>query len=282
MKILILHHSDADGRCAAAVAAKAMKGADIVFREMDYGDPFPLLPKQKYDHIFVLDFSFPPEDMARLVVAAQNPLLWIDHHITAIEKLKDFERLEGIRRDGTAACMLAWEWFFPHVEPPWAVKYIADRDVWKLEYGDDTHFFYEMFTAAWDNPQFFIPKNDTFWEYVFNLKDVPLHQFKCRGRVLRKVRIQQLIHMVDALGYEAEIDGHTALKLNAPGSGDLGDVMRIWKFPIAWCYVEKMQHGQLVRKNSLYSNTVDVSEIALARGGGGHRGAAGFVEVVDG
>jgi nanoRNase/pAp phosphatase (c-di-AMP/oligoRNAs hydrolase) len=40
--------------------------------------------------------------------------------------------------------------------------------------------------------------------------------------------------------------------------------------------VEVVRNGQLQTMVTLYSDQVDVSEISLKYGGGGHRGAAGF------
>lgn len=272
MKVLIIYHGDADGMCAAAIARKACPYDELVFYVMQYGDPVPLV--DGYDVVYLLDFSLPEADMRR-VVDGSHRFIWIDHHVSAIKQLKEFDHLTGIRRDGTAACMLTWKWFFPVTEPPWAVKHIADRDVWKFEYGDDTRNFYEMWSILRPDPA------DVFgWDELFKLKDHPLDQFVQKGELLRTARLNRLFLLVDSFGYNVEIDGHAALKVNAAGSGDLGDVIKDLGFPVAWCWVEKRQNDKLVRVNSLYSAEIDVSEIAKARGGGGHRGAAGFVEVV--
>ena len=279
MRILVVYHDDADGMCAAAIARRACPDDDMVFYGMQYGDALPPLPgpgeDTVYDKIFILDFSLHEDDMRRLVDELCYPVIWIDHHVTAIEQLLDFDYLNGLRRDGTAACMLTWEWFFPNEEPPWAVKYIADRDVWKFSYGDDTRNFYEMWSMVRPDPG-----DVAGWNELFALTGIPLYQFIQKGELLRSARTTRLLALVHSYAHETTIDGHAALKINASPSGDLGQVIKDLGFAVAWCYVEKRQNGELVRVNTLYSEEVDVSMIAVARGGGGHRGAAGFVEVL--
>ena len=47
-------------------------------------------------------------------------------------------------------------------------------------------------------------------------------------------------------------------------------------YDVGYCYVDKVSEGQLMTYVTLYSETVDVSQIAQKFGGGGHAGAAGF------
>jgi nanoRNase/pAp phosphatase (c-di-AMP/oligoRNAs hydrolase) len=56
----------------------------------------------------------------------------------------------------------------------------------------------------------------------------------------------------------------------------MGEQIRRAGYQIGYCYTEVMRAGRLQTIVTLYSNQVDVSEIARKYGGGGHRGAAGF------
>jgi len=66
------------------------------------------------------------------------------------------------------------------------------------------------------------------------------------------------------------------MAINNRGSGEMGQFIRELGFQIAYCYVDLRQNGDLMTVVTLYSDSVDVSEIATKFGGGGHPGAAGF------
>lgn len=75
-------------------------------------------------------------------------------------------------------------------------------------------------------------------------------------------------------GFETSIHGHKAFALNVYAMGNAGVPMEIRKnYPITIVYI----HDGSVFTVSLYSEGVDVSEIAKVEGGGGHKEAAGFV-----
>jgi hypothetical protein len=71
-------------------------------------------------------------------------------------------------------------------------------------------------------------------------------------------------------------EGHRTLAINDRGSGEMGALIRQLGYEIGYCYFEAEQNGELKTFVTLYSDRVDVSEIARKFGGGGHEGAAGF------
>jgi len=73
-----------------------------------------------------------------------------------------------------------------------------------------------------------------------------------------------------------EFEGHKTLAVNGPCSGELGEAIRKRGYTVGYCYVEAEQNGNVMTFVTLYSDQVDVSEIAMKFGGGGHAGAAGF------
>lgn len=75
-------------------------------------------------------------------------------------------------------------------------------------------------------------------------------------------------------GFETEISGHKAFAMNLGNcSSEFFKSLpeEAYDIFIAFCFDGKVWTA------SLYSKTVDVSEIAKKYGGGGHMGAAGFV-----
>jgi oligoribonuclease NrnB/cAMP/cGMP phosphodiesterase (DHH superfamily) len=96
-------HSDADGRAAAAIVYKyyireERTLEDFQFIGINYDVPFPFDKIVNNELVIIVDFSLQNKgDFTKLKQITSN-IIWIDHHITAINKHSDIE-LEGIRRD---------------------------------------------------------------------------------------------------------------------------------------------------------------------------------------
>lgn len=120
------HGADLDGECSGAIVKKAYAEAECI--PVDYGDEVPwgeLCPNEK---VFVVDFSWDAEVMLRLHRVSR--LVWIDHHITAINACVGL-RLGGLQEVGRAACELTWEYLFGHLrKAPLAVWLLGRYDVW--------------------------------------------------------------------------------------------------------------------------------------------------------
>lgn len=300
---IVIYHDDADGRCAAAIAGRAAMESGLFHAQyipVDYGAAVPDLDALGFDagcgdEIWLLDFSFRPDDMRELVRRAKGRVVWIDHHYTAIEALADFLSLPGVRKDGVAASLLVWNFVYPdrQSDVPLVVRFIADRDVWRFAYGDRTHFFYEAFIALEDTSP-----DAEIWEKLFRDTAPGLDpevaipsgcEFTLkmleRGELLRSARINQLRYTARWLGRELNLEvqdgaGHAfdyrAMIINCHGSGDLGEVIQDMGFDVAWCYVQRKVGDRVSWKHSLYSKVLDVGAVCQAFGGGGHKGAAGF------
>ncbi len=284
MKRIIMYHDDADGRCAAAIAGRCHNpgdGTEPRYFPMQYGDPLPweMLDgfEKDSDEFWLLDFSLPVPEMTLIQGEVGMFFVWIDHHVTAIETLTHFERLPGARGPNTAACLLAWKFCHPKRLIPSAVRYIADRDVWRFEYGDATRYFYEIYKLKHTHPE------EPIWDKWLSDADISLDLAK--GEKLYEARTRELKYFADRLGVPEEIvasDGRTykSLCVNYPGSGDMGQVIKDMGYDIAHCYADQGREGRLVRVHSLYSDVADVGAMAKEKGGAGHRGAAGWVEEI--
>lgn len=137
---IIYHKSDLDGVFSAAIAAIALKrmGAkeeEITFNGWTYGDEVPELKEES--EIYILDLTLPDmESIAKEVIGKGSSITWIDHHKTAIETYKDsiVSMIKGIRRIGTAAVGLTYEFFFGiKTLVPKFVDYLSRYDVWRSE-----------------------------------------------------------------------------------------------------------------------------------------------------
>ena len=124
------YHNDADGRCSAAILDKFFEGFELI--EIDYGRPFSPDIIETDERLAILDFSFSPDMMAKILGKTKD-ITWIDHHKTAM-KYNYGVKLSGVRDIDKAACVLTWEWCANKRELPMAVKLIGDYDTWKFLY----------------------------------------------------------------------------------------------------------------------------------------------------
>ena len=265
--VLCLYHDDGDGRCSAAIVRRAF-GKSVILQPIDYGDPVPWESIERVKNVIITDFSLPVEIMERII--ATTPLMWIDHHKTALEDLKKLADLPGKRAMDRAACVLTWEFFFPEIPLPKAVAYIGDRDIWKHEFPE---------TKAFNEGLFFEdsrPFNDQLWEPLLGDDPDFVSNLIERGEMLYQARMLSIERSINRKGYEVEFNGYRTLAINGHASGELGESIRQKGYEIGYCYSEGVQNGVLMTFVTLYSDQVDVSEIARKYGGGGHPGAAGF------
>jgi len=273
--MIIYHHNDMDGRCAAAIAAKwaaqQKNPTPPVFVEMDYNRTVDVSMVKPGDIVVIVDFSFKPADMNKLAEADPGRVIWIDHHKTAQAYAygADLDGLRDFAEKGQAGCELAWRFFFPELSIPRGVFLIGDYDAWRLVSDPDCFKFFEGMklcdtSAASD-----------IWHHVMNGNERFIEGRLADGATCIRYRDSYCSDFRGTLGYRTEIDGVEAYACNLYrfGSGAFGKAMDT--FPLCIAYA----HDGEKFICSLYSTRpdVDVSEIAKAHGGGGHKGAAGFV-----
>ena len=276
--MLVIHHNDADGRCSAAIVLKwwsrRFPGQGILFKEVGYKDElnFPAIV-EKNEKVVIVDFSFKPEKMAELF-AVTDDVTWIDHHETAATY--DYGRpIPGLRDfvdKGHAACELTWKHFFQKEPFPRAVLLIADYDAWRLEHEPECLQFYEGLKLEDQRP------TSALWTDLLQPWGDVKASLRCKmlvqqGKTAIQYRDNYCAGIRKAFGYETAIAGHRAYAMNLYqfGSSAFGD--RMSEYPVCIAYVHDGKRFTV----SLYSVTVDVGEICRSLGGGGHKGAAGFV-----
>ena len=137
--ICYFHSRDLDGCCSGAIVKK--KYPDCELYGIDYGEEFPWNKAKEYPLAFMVDFSLPIEDMAKLNKITE--LVWIDHHISAIKdydkhldlmeeyELNEKTEIQGIREVGKAGCELTWEYLFSDKKTPEAVRLLGSYDTWR-------------------------------------------------------------------------------------------------------------------------------------------------------
>jgi len=261
--IVVIYHGDCpDGFSAAWVAWKKF-GDSADYFGASHGEPIP--DGLVYKEIYVLDFSFPKEIMAE-VVKNNKKVVVIDHHKSAEESVKmAHEYVYEMDRSGA---VLAWQYFYPDLSVPWLLRYIGDRDIWKLELPDT--FAMGLMLDTFD-------KNFETWSKLAEeLEDENTRRkYIERGKLIQKYEDKVIEDVVSSNKEIVVFEGHEIYAVNAPNffASQIGNFLCKEKPPLA--IVWHWSKGKIVV--SLRSDgSVDVSEIAKKYGGGGHKGAAGF------
>ena len=282
------YHVDDDGKCAAFwvyLSAGIYDGYedDSEFIPINYGIAFPFEKIRHNEQVYIVDYSIMPDEMKKLLGITKD-VTWIDHHKSAIERYTDFEiPIRGIRYDGVAGCMLTYCWLHHMTErgcgdpkefnismtedAPMFTKYIADYDVWTFEYGDDTKYFHMGFDAYDKSP------DNEIW---YNLLDNGAEKkYIEEGKVIIKYRDNFAKEYCVSKGFETEFEGYKVYSMIVGLVGsDWFKSVDDGSYDILMPFSFNGRNGTWTY--SMYSKTVDVSEIAKKYGGGGHMGAAGF------
>lgn len=120
----IYHSIDLDGWMSAAIIKRAHPNA--IFIGWNYGDKFPHI--QNNAIVYMVDISFPPKVMQELLERYID-IVWIDHHISAINANRGFiDKMEGIQDTTMAACELTWNYMFPKEQMPELVRLLGRYD----------------------------------------------------------------------------------------------------------------------------------------------------------
>lgn len=279
--ITVIHHSsDYDGLFCREIARKFLPDAKLI--GWDYGDPLIQVPDGQ---IYILDLAPNCFEMLREETMRER-VIWIDHHKSAIEFFpKD---IPGYRIDGVAACRLAWQWFTLHdklfhpiptdvqfknheVSEPLAVRLAGEYDVWNnLE---DSHFAFQFGLDSQENlywGELLNPMLEVHG-YVEKIIDDGRAAMRCYAKRDADV-MRTRSFLTDFMGLKflclntARCNSNTFAARDIPETGHDALLAFYWTgndFSVS------LYH-------SAHRKELDLSEIAVKFGGGGHRGACGF------
>lgn len=299
---VIYHRADFDGIFCREIAKKFIPDAELI--GWDFGDPTVAFPKE--GSVYILDlpidrvFGFNVADLhdVFLFKEQKSRIIWIDHHASSIASHPS--DINGYRIDGVAACRLAWQWFqiqtgahdngidtathrgftLPEKQDyigcdtaePWAVRLAGEYDIWCKRDPDAELFQHglkseELYSTAWDD---MLDESQAGSKTVVRLLN--------QGRAVQYAKTQENASVIMDMGFTFKWEGLTFLCCNAARYNSLLFTAGL-----------KPEHDACLGfkwtgKNwsvSLYHapgrEHHDLSKIAVKHGGGGHRGACGFV-----
>lgn len=263
MQTACLYHADClDG--AAAAAAVRHKYPDAELHPMDHGEPPPEALEGK--RVFIVDFSFDGPTL-RAIEKQAAELHWYDHHKTALP-VQEEVGFGTIDLDESGAT-LSWKQLFPGEDVPKILQYVRDKDIWLWELPQSREI-----SADLREMDGILNPADPIWEKL--IAGPSDHEWQAmiergtRSRRLLKQRIEKAV----AKGFRVSLDGIEAFAVNWVGdASDIGE--HIYKeLGHKMAIIFSFKGGEW--SFSLRSNQVDVSEVAVQHGGGGHPGASGF------
>lgn len=307
----IYHGSCLDG-FAAAWCVYRKYGPDAVMIPAKYGEDSykkarAQLPEKldKGTTVIVVDFSFPHADMLALFEEVQNTpyssVVWLDHHKTAFEAFgwhptffysetdaawrATWPCVEAVLDNNRSGARIAWDYFFSHEQAPALIEAVDDTDRWvhKLTWS-------KLLTKAvwayapWDFNSFGSFATPQARDKL--ISEGALLQRKHDSDVAAAIQSGKMncwIHTPGQVQYaplpaEPTQAGYYMLGLAvncAPSiTSDVGHKLALESgtYGLCWCLGKDNVVKCSLRSNGEY----DVSAIAKAFGGGGHRNAAGF------
>ena len=281
MKPLCIYHGNcADGFGAAWAVRQYFGDGAVDFHPGVYGQEPPDLTDRD---VILVDFSY-KRPVLDAIAAKASSILILDHHKTAAEDLAGLpEPEDGYAPDrwrmlqamhgayavravfdmSRSGAMIAWDFFMPSENPPPLLCHIQDRDLWLFKLEGTREIQANVFSYPYD------------FEVWDRLMEADPAQLIAEGRAIERKHFKDIGELVGVCKRRMVIGGYDVPVANLPYTltSDAGNIMAEGE-PFAATYFDK--EGERVFSLRSKPGGADVSEIAKAYGGGGHKNASGF------
>lgn len=297
MTLCIYHGNCADGFTAAWVVWKAL-GENVDFHAGVYQNPPPDVTGRD---VIMVDFSYKRDVLIEMVRRARTILI-LDHHKSAAEDLAGLPLPVGLGPTGPApadwgfcdvvsgynpdamheaarqcngpplyglfdmersGAGIAWDFFFPGMSRPKLIDHVEDRDLWRFKLPRTR----EIQSAVFSFPYDFVT-----WERIMGLPTEVLAQ---EGEAIERKHHKDIAELIQVVTRRMMVGGYHVPMANLPYTltSDAGHRLAQGE-PFAGCYWDTPE-GRVFSLRSTDAG-LDVSSVAAAYGGGGHRNASGF------
>jgi uncharacterized protein len=276
VKALVLYHGNCADGFGAAWAAHLHFEDSAEYLPVNYGEQPPDVTGRE---VYMLDFSFPRAVLLSMKERAKS-LLVLDHHATAEADLRGLDFcVFDMERSGAT---MAWDYFLKYgtdqeyFNAPWFVsanamgrdfvEYLTDRDLWRFALPDSR----EVSAAIWSYPMDF---------NVWTGLAMRVESLKDEGRHILRYMQQQTAVMAER-AVMRDVGGYTVPVVNATMLlSEVGEAL-VKRFPDAPFGAYYFDRPGGIRQWGARSSGFDVSVVAKALGGGGHKQAAGWTEKI--
>jgi uncharacterized protein len=288
MHRVFYHQGDLDGWTSAAIYALARRNVEL--RPIEYGDTQSLElflenDIDETDVVVMLDFCPNDPTTVQQIMEKAAVFYWIDHHKTSRQMYEDNnfklihtppgQFITDSNDHPMAACELTYM-FVHNVDyhkVPYHIRLLGRYDIW--EHKDPSVIPFQYAMQAWLGDPV---KNFQQWKKLVSPSESDRKLFQRlidSGKYIRLYEEKRNNRIAEDICFELEFDGYNALAANVPhvSSSFFSNLYdpRKYDLVIAFGYISHYW------KVSLRSQTIDCSELAKRYGGGGHKGAAGFI-----
>ena len=276
----VFHHTDMDGYGSASlVKANYPEAAEEDYIPVNY-EPDAASKFDKVspgEEVWIVDYSFTKDTMDQLrgLINKKCKIIWIDHHDSSIQlenEYSEFKVLRGIRDKAHSGIALIYMYIknCTFNECPKYVKLISDYDTFQAKmFPESDHFKlgYDSCEDKWSALEsLYNNRNYSPYDDVNNLIKI--------GKTIKDYLDVEYKSYRNKYGFEATIDGVKTFVINRKCNSWLfGE--KYEEYPMICSYAFNGEQYDY----SLFSAdpAVDCSKIAEKFGGGGHKGAAGFL-----
>lgn len=265
--IVVIYHAHCpDGMTSAWSAWKKFGDSASYLPASDRNVPPEGLIKKD---IYIVDFCYPAATLKELL-NTNNKVVVLDHHISSKDDVRSIP--EGIFDIDRSGAGISWDYFNPNEKRPKLVDYIEDGDLFKRLLPNQERFsqriiatpftieaYDELSKRCEDNFEDILKEGDAIELYVNHLFEI----------------VEDDYDMVVFEGITMP-----AINIALPLTTKSQLLHRLYGRipPIAMSY----RYDKGFWKISLRSDgSVDCAELAKKYGGGGHKGAAGFIVSAD-
>ena len=271
-KTLCIYHGDcADGFTSAWVVRKYVQER----LNEDYPTEFfagsysnaQNLPNVEGIGVLLVDFSYKRAVMEEIIKKAEVVTI-LDHHKTAQADLHELPGLNQLFDMNRSGARITWDYFFPGQTPPKLLLAVEDRDLWRFALRSTREAVATLFSH---------PYTFEAWDYLMN---EDFDKLAKEGEALERNHFKEIRQLLPKMIRKMKIGGFVVPVANLPETmtSDAANIMSEGE-PFAACYTD-YPHGRIFSLRSA-PDGIDVSQIALLFGGGGHKHAAGFSVTFD-
>jgi uncharacterized protein len=284
--VIVYHHPCDDGFACAWIARK--KWPDIRLAPTNYGLPFPEkdIDGEALDiegkNVLIADFSYKRAELAALGERARS-IMVLDHHKTAAAELAEFNRLpffgplKAAQMTGIvvhfdmdySGAALTWRFCFPDEPPPYMVRLIEDRDLWRFEMKQTRAFTLLLRSHPYDLE---------IWDTIDGRLSIDPQEMMNEAWSIERYYDRQIADIVPTATLKSIGKWKNVPVAHAPYAlvSDLAHQLLKAHPEAPFAAVVVDAYGERTWSLRSEDSRQDVSEVAKLFGGGGHRNAAGF------
>jgi oligoribonuclease NrnB/cAMP/cGMP phosphodiesterase (DHH superfamily) len=268
--VVIYHSPCSDGTGSAYCAWKYFQNTNKIIEYLPRN--IGALPPNNLENknVLIVDYSYKKDILLNLISKVKN-LLIIDHHKSAEKDLQDIEDKYKIFDMNHSGCILTWNYFFPDILPPLVLKYIEDTDIWTKVLPNTNEFVSWFYT---------LPHDFEIYD-LYTDNELLLSNIESKGKAyleLNNIMVEAALQHSVPKFCKIKNKYYFVSYVNSVLKSDVGN-KSLSKWPlIDFSAVYTINDKDDSSSFSLRSSNkhVDVSEVAFAFGGGGHRNASGI------